>query len=350
MKVYIFGAGASKGSQPDAVSANVRAPLVNELFDTNYITYAHEVRLPFPQLSKYRVEISQSESFESWITNKWKSMENCSIPFQKEAEIVFFGRFILYIWRILLSVSRTYSSEANVYYQLMDLLKNKGEPFGLINFNYDLLLDQAIKDVYGINYYSLTDYLNNNWFSYVKPHGSVNWLHPKRMNDPSVGTVSGYGLSYERDLISQNMFKGNYSTQEILVIDSSKPVLYEDNIMSTAFREEKYGYPIMFAPLSDKNYSQVQGFSETVIAKGKELMNQADEIIIIGYQAKDKIFSEEFLSSLKTSTLVSIVSDSKPEAIWERISKNRNDLKVGQLYNQGFEEYVKSLESTITIS
>lgn len=48
-----------------------------------------------------------------------------------------------------------------------DQLDTRDEPFGLISFNYDTFLDQAVQRVSGL----------------IKPHGSINWIIPRRPGD-----------------------------------------------------------------------------------------------------------------------------------------------------------------------
>jgi hypothetical protein len=54
MKVFIFGAGASQGSQLTTPHDEFKAPLTNELFNKYYEKHAEEVSLYQANLDIYR--------------------------------------------------------------------------------------------------------------------------------------------------------------------------------------------------------------------------------------------------------------------------------------------------------
>src|SRR5216683_532160 len=134
MKVFVFGAGASRDSQHNTnLSVNLRAPLMRDLFSDRYTMYANEVGLPLSQFTKLRH--SAGNNVESYLTKRWEEIQkHVSIRYQ-EAEKSFFGKLVYYIWRVLLAVSITYNDdERNTYNLLLQSLVSPHEDFGFINF------------------------------------------------------------------------------------------------------------------------------------------------------------------------------------------------------------------------
>ena len=143
MKVFIFGAGASLGSQfpPIQPGSEQRAPLVNELFNMEYCGYAKPF-LTNVELLDCRDKSREARSVENWLTDRWERVGQVKLPLAQQYERELFGRLSFYIWNLTRAVSWTYSEE-NYYAQLLRKLRIMGEEFSLISFNYDTLLDQA---------------------------------------------------------------------------------------------------------------------------------------------------------------------------------------------------------------
>lgn len=337
MKVFIFGAGASKGSQIKTVHDDVRAPLIDELFSLNYLKYAEEVGMRKSQLQYCREEVKKVNSLEAWLTNRWNNIGSLRQVRTQESERHFFGRVTFYIWKTLLGVSRSYDEE-NLYYIFLNKLNQKDEPYGLINFNYDLLLDQAIKDVYGATFTSLRDYIE---FSYIKPHGSVNWFMRKRSDDPPIGAETHMDTKHRFDLASRHMFRdAPLSIDNIHVVDPTHKDLHiTDSIVSALGRD--YFYPLVLVPLTTKMYSTITDFHDTIIEKGKEMLGRAEEIYLVGYRAKDDIIKELFMN-VKHEVKLNIISDNDPESVAESILTWKPGLTKNLMFSHGFEEFVKA--------
>jgi hypothetical protein len=62
----------------------------------------------------------------------------------------------------------------------------KNEPVLWVNFNYDTLQEQGLDDVIRFRPVKVEDYVRLDRHKVVKPHGSVNWVHPIVDPDPNV--------------------------------------------------------------------------------------------------------------------------------------------------------------------
>jgi hypothetical protein len=74
MKVFVFGAGASKGSQEGlSLNANQKAPLVDELFSSQYdqLYLSHE---EYIQCQEGRLDCGGS--VEQWLSTRWAGVES----------------------------------------------------------------------------------------------------------------------------------------------------------------------------------------------------------------------------------------------------------------------------------
>src|SRR5258708_5872406 len=105
MKIFIYGAGASKGSQPHAPNPSLVAPLTNDLFSLTYESSAREVGLTPNKLTIYRQAVESSESLETWLTNWWSTAQLIEDKNLQQAHLSQFGRITLYLWWLLYKIS-----------------------------------------------------------------------------------------------------------------------------------------------------------------------------------------------------------------------------------------------------
>ncbi|MCI0330034.1 MAG: hypothetical protein L0196_03650 [candidate division Zixibacteria bacterium] len=142
MKVFILGAGASAASQANmrGFSDGQRAPLVNELFHPRYLSYFDELGFSKGQFEEFSRAKKPNDSIEQWLTERWLGITKLKTPSRIQAERTEFGKIAFYLWRLLQGVSNTYN-DTNLYRSFLKKLRTIDENFGIINFNYDTLLD-----------------------------------------------------------------------------------------------------------------------------------------------------------------------------------------------------------------
>ena len=339
MRVFIFGAGASRGSQPDqGIDQRVVAPLVNELFEDRYKTYADQVNLPASLMLQLKEELKDVGSLEGWLTQRWVKIETLRESRTKEAERALFGRLSFYVWRLLLGVSSSYHESSNAYHTFLNKIRSKDHPFGMISFNYDTLLDRAIKDSYHHTFDSLDDYLH---FQYIKPHGSINWFLQKRASDRSISVQEmSQNREFRYDIASRLMFNGApISMENIQIIDPIHPDIHNPDLISSSRFSRQYFYPLVFLPLTAKAYSAVDGFYNKIVNAGKELLTGANEIYLIGYRADDDVTRYMF-ENVQADTPLHVVALGGAERIYDSVFEWCHRLKRGQMINGGFQELI----------
>ena len=337
MKVYIFGAGASVGSQNPAkdITSSSRAPLIDELFNQRYREFSRYMfsLTRFNELCN-EVEERKDKSVENWLGEKWERIQGIKSTMIRNSEINNFGHIVMYVWNVLRIISNTYD-ENNIYTLFLKNLHQKEEDFGIIDFNYDTLLDKAFKQVFNRNFVNIDDYLN---YNFVKPHGSINWLLGRRENDPPMPT--NHDIQLRIDMAMNQFFtNGSIPIENLKVIDPPLEALSNTDIANVwSNLGMEYFYPLIFLPVAKKQYSHIVGFQEKIIETGKKLMGDAEEIYIIGYRAKDDII-KDLLKSVSVGTTLHVVSLNEAEKISNDIQSWAIGLQQGSILNGGFAEF-----------
>ena len=344
MRTFIFGAGASLDSQKGhVVHDNAIPPLTNDLFNPRYGDFAKMVGISEPDMNRYRNEITKHTSLEDWLTSEWEKTKTLTLDSSKQAQFGALGQITFYIWLVLCNVSKWMykneyqSRDSNAYEELLTRIKVSDSPFGLVNFNYDLLLDYALKDVFKITLHGIDDYLQH---SYVKPHGSVNWLLTKRETDSVIDRTHEHNMDtrVRLDTASSLIYKDEQIPMSgLLVKEPDHRDLYTIDDLLRSF-ESQYFYPLIFLPLTLKSYSSISGFEDKIIAKGKSLVEEASEIYLIGYKANDSII-QEMMGGLTRKTRINVVGLSSVGAIMEKVLTFNSNLVKGELYDQGFHHF-----------
>ncbi len=144
----MFGAVASKASQVPPSEGALAAPLINALFSDDYNGYATHILNRF-ELEECKQASERGEPVEQWLTRRWEQVSRLRSEQHQRAEKVFFARVSFYLWRLFQAISQTYSDQ-NLYASFLRRLGTEDEPFGLVSFNYDTLLDKALAELLGV--------------------------------------------------------------------------------------------------------------------------------------------------------------------------------------------------------
>jgi hypothetical protein len=347
MKVFIFGAGASRGSQNPAVGMGPgrNAPLVDQLFDPEYLALANVniSLLSDDDVQSARAGIKAAGSLEKWLTESWEKIGSLRQAATKSAQRALFGRITLYVWNLLREVSKTYDN-SNGYYLFAKGLKAQDEAFGLISFNYDTLLDRALKEAFGVPMMTLEHYQA---ISYIKPHGSVNWLLAKRPSDPPFRSTKIFPIQPRLAAAAYSIFNGSQlDGRSIRVMQPNDPELDSPiDILIDAQFDQQYFYPLIFMPLRVKQYQAISGFYEILQSQWTDWLSRASEVFLIGYRAEDDII-KEMLSKVKRRALLNVVSIDDAEEIAERVLKQHpRELQRGTVSAEGFYKFAENYKA-----
>lgn len=352
MKVFIFGAGASFGSQ-GFPSPELTPPLVNEIFDEKYREYGNIAGLTKRDLEELKNSIKKDQSLEDFLTDYYqkKLVEQKNQGAQKKL-----GQIAFYIWWMLQKVSAEYNKNDNLYYRLIEKL-GVGN-CGLISFNYDTLLDRALIDNGAIlldkTSSSLEEYTKN---KYIKPHGSVNFFLKKRESDPEVPDREEGFVNIMYSMATTHMLKDEpIGLDKLILYNPDIPLLLNPDttmreIGSGNTRENgmvytgktNYGYPLIFLPLSAKLYGWIKGFKDRTMEDCNKLLAEADDIYIIGYSVNDDII-KDLLKNMNNNAKINVVleDDDKGKAarIRDSLISLNPKLQEGIASNDGFKDFV----------
>lgn len=291
-KVFIFGAGASLGSQQEYIhNQELLPPLSNDLFRNEYVGYAQQLGLSMEDFKRYRTEIEEAESVEQWLTSLWDSANKQKTERNKKAIQSEFGKITYYMWRLLQVVSNAYDPTKTIYVDLIRSLKDREEDFGLITFNYDTLLDQAVQDIFHEVFEDFSQYLD---FPLLKLHGSINWLLKMRPNDSSADRSPTFDIAQRIRIFGRQMYTNEspFSLEDLQVLDPKDLTLNNTHDLVRHMINTSHYYPLMFLPVISKQYAFVNEFENRVLNKAKKLLWEAEEIFVIGYRANDKVIEE----------------------------------------------------------
>lgn len=337
MKVFIFGAGASFGSQPEAVSGDKKAPLTRNLFDEQYQSVASGVGIREDDLASYREQIKSSGmSLEAWLTKKWEEKKEYIDQFRR-IEDTKFGQLVFYLWRLFQLVSDTYNNE-NAYGVLVKKLIERRQPFGLISFNYDTFLDRALHQSQVHLGGNIQSYIERD---YIKPHGSVNWLLPFRPSDPRIPPEGTHNVQARIDAACDIMFRGEpRDIQETKVFVPYNPDLKELTLLTNSTFSSQYFIPFIILPLILKEYSHLKGFDQLIMEGAKKLLGKATEVFLIGYRASDEIIKDMF-SAMRPNAKLTVVGVGSAPKIADEVMKWARSLNKGLVFTDGFMEFTR---------
>lgn len=347
MQIYIFGAGASSGSQIGVEDTKKLSPLVDNLFSDEYESYARDMKLSDnDRASIIKLLSTHDSSIEEVLNTLWIAARDHPKPLTQSAYVGIFGRIANYLRYLFQAVSETFN-ETNLYYALLTKLREGSGKEGFISFNYDTLLDRAFEAVYDKTLGgSISVYSNNN---YIKPHGSINWLFPPRANDPTSPEVNSLSLDNRLQMSNQSVYTGSVFNIDELRVFSPKERLLNDSEhlhFSSSFKW-LYFIPCLLPPIKEKDYGQYgDGFEKTIIQPGVKLLRDAKDIFVIGYQAKDKIF-KHMLTEAKPNAKVHVVFRTSRKDVQDRIIQySPETLSKGDLYSRGFGDFVENKDFT----
>lgn len=348
MKVFVFGAGASKGAQSITLDKQYQAPLANELFAPQYQDYAVQTLLTPDVMEQYRLESDNVGSVEKWLTQKWDKINSYQSSSKIRRERSSFGHITFYVWRLLQQISSV--RQANSYEVFISKLTNsdRDEDFGLVSFNYDTMLDQAVINYCKTPLINLDSYKKVN---YIKPHGSINWFIKPRNIDPPVPRERNFDLATRINLAAEHMFNGPpLSLNNMEILSPTNPDLMNQKHLDQLFMmfDNKYFYPLVLVPLLSKLYSHIEDLNELIMSEGKRLMSKASEIYFIGYQGADDIIFE-MLQEAKWNTPLHVIGRNAEsvDLIMNNVINHQSVkglLKEGKKFSNGFDSFSHSTD------
>ena len=328
MIAVIFGAGASYDSvpsqRPKMRPADIRPPLANDLFLDRPLV--RDALRYFPQchpIIPYLQAVPAGQALEH-VMEELREEAKADIERAKQmAAVRYFLHFL--IWeheRHWADLAQGITNHVTLLDQLRRV-KVSNEPAMLITFNYDRLIEDALKSV-RVNITSIHDYIQHNEFKLFKLHGSVNW-----------GKEILGGMENITDLDSWKIVSRVIEAAPQLELGSLFHVVTEHPI---ARHGDKALFPAIAVPVeTNKNFE----CPEEHLVHLKELLPRVKTMIILGWRGTEKHFLEILKSSCHTGVQVCTVAESleAANAILEQLQDA--GLKInGTPFGEGFTEFV----------
>jgi hypothetical protein len=319
MKMVIFGAGASFDSHFHYYENDFnhiwRPPLANELFAPRSDSFL-KIYNNYYGVKSLLPGLNVKEDLEDYFDQLWNKAK-----IENNSEVLSLIVNLVYaIQELMLVISEknkeiglsNYSAIVNQAYLYSNLKK---QDVAFVSFNYDLLLENAISEVYVGKQSPLKHFDNytNNKIKLFKPHGSANWgkkIKRKIIRESESNQKYFYEFKYDFDRIEQ-MLESDF---ELVNSDSKKKTLTNSLYDETDF---DYFFPQLLLPMKNKDEFIMP---ESQIKLLEELTPKVSEILIIGWKGNEEKFNTLLQNCLKDRDVsITIVSSENSDVRYRKI-------------------------------
>jgi hypothetical protein len=344
--LFIFGAGASHDSLTELNKLGVKKemelkkwqpPLTNEIFDRSrfedVLNKHQEARYVDGEAAR---RIKTGYSLEDLLTDILKK----KAPNYPE----WYGylmSFRLYLQELFREITQNYFDKRSNYCGLLSEIQDHSNNCAwIVNFNYDLLLERQVFDVYGMS--DVDDYVNGS-IKVIKIHGACNWFRVLGR-----GQTTDVDFKTGKDYLIQNaqkIFLGEADPQTQTVLP--RPII--KNVTS----DWEFFEPVEFWPFPDTVKYYVPDIALPLhekrdfvcpnehIQKLEKQLPTIDRVIIIGWKAADEFLLNTISSELKGRNVpVFVVSGKSSGGIAKRVS-DKYGLRCISL-GQTFTDFLKT--------
>lgn len=325
--LIIFGAGASfdyiHPRQASGVLEGFKPPVTDDLFRRNF----NDIMNNFVEMGDLpgtvETVVTSGGNLEELLSELvLKTPQN---PDRKKELVAF--RF--YLQKLFQEISENYGNRPpNNYNGLIGIIKDNFKEACIVNFNYDLLLEEALR-IGG----SIKSYVDDS-IKVIKVHGSCDWVYcfkpPYEIDDKD--------LMEPYDFLVANP---DYFDKLATKIDRDKYVMkdcIEREYKEVRNNELIYYYPAIALPLPHKDSFLCPNSHVDELEKA---MQQTDRIAIIGWKAGDSKLIEMMKQHITKETPVAIVAGHQEDCNF--IKDKLTDLPfVFEIERIGFSNFVGS--------
>lgn len=300
MLMFVFGAGASFDSDPQRrpgdseislYEAQFRPPLAMELF-TPQSDRGKEIVGAFPRaaplIMQLRQAVAQGEDIEEVLEMISASSE--SYPARAAQLLAFRG----YLTRLLSVIPGEWADHCQGLTNYVRVLDEAGRwnaeathanadgkaPIACVNFNYDLLLEQAVDRAFGHRIDSLGDFNSSPDIHIHKPHGSVSWRQAARWSVQDNYTVWPQGAAFYQAVQEANSLEWLAEWTQVDV--DEEPEAFQDASEAT-----KVWLPALSIPVRRKSeFTMPDAHKATLI----EDVRKVTTMVAVGWRARERHF------------------------------------------------------------
>lgn len=298
-KMIIFGAGASCGYSYSEGIQEIVPPLTKDIFDLGH----DQLLKQFRGARALASDIGRSENLEDYFQAQWERVTNHHDPLLLRKLI----STQCYIYSLFNHISKTCSGNRTNNYSVLvkqarEYAESQDELVLFVNFNYDLLIEEALMNDGLYNFGNIGDYIDfdKKHILLFKPHGSCNWSRRvipdheilKPVNHAPIKSFQEFSNYLYGEGILPYQF-GDYFEREILI--NFPPMTHDASNISKAGELQLF-YPQILIPYKNKDEFIMPDSHLNML---HYLLQNIEEILIVGWKGTE----DKFQNLLKLSTL-----------------------------------------------
>ena len=285
-KMVIIGAGASYDC--GITDEKMKPPLANSLFQDHSIGPLS----PYQGAFQLCADLAHTQDIEAYFQRKWDRIIEHYDPnsLGKIIDVQF------YLHDLFIDISRKCMNPMVSNYKCLvnlvdDYSVSTGEHVLFVNFNYDLLLEDALRRSVKYNFHSIDDYIDytRRKILLFKPHGSCNFI---RKLHPSIAEIlpPHYEMRSVRTL-AEFLYKGNRDLDYIMSkLNGDIELLGRNELIRNTDAPELVTYlPQLLIPYKSKDSFVMPEKHELWM---EYFLSQIDEIIVIGWKGTEAKFQD----------------------------------------------------------
>lgn len=292
-KLIILGAGASF----DCGIQNKKylPPLANELFHDRYIGPGSYYQGAYQLCA----DLAHTKDIEAYFQHLWERITHHYNPITLSKII----NVQFYLHDLFIGISRQCANpKVSNYKSLVNLIEDytirTNEHVAIVNFNYDLLLEDALNKCLKYRFETIDDYVeySNRRILLFKPHGSCNFI---RKLHPSISEI--LPMYYEMRSVStlaEFLYEGKKDLNYIISkLNGEIELLGRDEIIRNTDTPELVTYlPQLLIPYKSKDSFVMPPKHEVWM---EQFLASIDEIIVIGWKGTEAKFQQLLKSKLQ---------------------------------------------------
>ena len=331
MLLVVFGAGASYDSVPHRPAdppqrQPYRPPLANQLFDDRPLFVDAMRRFPQcqPVIPDLR-NVSATAGVEQVLSRFESEAEGYPERHKQLAAIKYYLHYALW------ECQQYWRSEHNgitCYKTLLDQIEKwryrAKERVCLVTFNYDTMLEEALREFFHLKLGHLDHYLfEHDGYTIIKLHGSLNWGR-------ELDTTFVPGTVPTTDLIIESAAQLQISTRYRIV--NSHPMLVQDGHVL---------FPALAIPVENKDSFECPDYHVKAL---RDSLSDVNKILTIGWRAKEADFLEMLQTLGPRPRRLMIISGSQTYAkeTYQNLAGQGMGFSMPILGEGGFSQLIRS--------
>lgn len=344
MLLVIFGAGASYDSLPPDILDNIviadinnhRPPLATQLFEPRPSFGA--VLDKYPEcaalVGELRGRINSGAAVEAELEQLLERAEEHPLLHRGLTALRFYLQEALWIcgtrWR---EVSHGITNYATFFLRLDEWRHRHDETVCIVNFNYDLLADDALTSTIGVDLSSVEMFVADERYKYLKLHGSSNW--GRRVHAP--GGTHYSKAAHARRILIENAPELDV-TEDFVLRDPDQPPSDSSPYPSILL-------PALAIPVTTKYAFDCPGNQLNVLDRA---LRETMKILVVGWRGSEQHFLERLSGLPGMAPKVQIVgaSDDGTMETAANLASVGLDESVMARFTEGFSTYLQTDQMT----